>query len=99
MNKVTPQKRRLLAVLVLLALLTYLAVHRHRHLTDKEAADEAVGSAVTLKDMVTHDEYAVVAFLALIALFGFVMWAVLRVNQGAMPPDKEPRASDETPPR
>jgi hypothetical protein len=100
MNKVTPQKGRLVVVLVFLVLLTYLAVHRHRLLTQKEAEDEAVGSAVTLKDMATHDGYAVVAVLALVALFGFVMWAVLHANQGedkAMPPAKESSASDKTP--
>jgi hypothetical protein len=101
MNKVTGQKSRLVAVLVLLALLTYLAVHRNG-LTSKDAEDEAVGEVVKLEEMALYDKYATVAFVALIALFAFVAWTVLRANQGedkAMPPGRESSASDNTAPR
>jgi hypothetical protein len=81
MKKVTPHKRGLVAVLVLLALLTYLRVHR-RGLTEKEAENEAVGAVVKLKDMVIYDRYAPVAILALVAMFAFVAWTVLRANKG-----------------
>jgi hypothetical protein len=100
MNKVTWQKSRLVAVLVLLALLTFLAVHRNG-LTSKDAEDEAVGEVVKLRDMVLFDDYATVAFLALMVLFAFVTWTVLRANQGedkAMPPGRESSASDKTAP-
>ena len=83
------------AVLVLLALLTYLRVHR-RGLTEKEAEDEAVGAVVKLKDMVIYDRYAPVAFLTLVAMFAFVAWTILRANEGedkSMPPAKEPSPS------
>ena len=101
MNKVTSQNSRLVAVLVLLALLTYLAVHRNG-LTSKDAEDEAVGDVVKLEDMSLYDDYATVAFVALIALFAFVAWTVLRANQGkdtVMPPGRESSASDTTAPR
>ena len=100
MNKVTWQKSRLVAVLVLLALLTFLAVHRNG-LTSKDAEDEAVGEVVKLRDMVLFDDFATVAFVALIALFAFVTWTVLRANHGedkAMPPGRESSASDKTAP-
>ena len=100
MKNVTPQKGRLVAVLVLLALLTYLAVHRNG-LTSKDAEDEAVGDVVKLEDMSLYDDYATVAFLALMVLFAFVTWTVLRANQGedkAMPPGRESSASDKTAP-
>jgi hypothetical protein len=101
MNKVTWQKGRLVAVLVLLAVLTYLAVHR-KGLTSKDAEDEAVGEVVKFEDTVLYDDYATVAVVALIALFALVTWTVLRANQGedkAMPPGRESSASDKTVPR
>ena len=76
------------AGLVLLALLTLLVVKR-KHLTAKEAEDDAVRTAVQLGDTVDRDKYAAVALIALVALFAFVMWSALRANKGedkAMPP-------------
>ena len=82
-------------VLVLLALLTFLVVKR-KHLTAEEAADDAVRPVVKLEDKVVRDEYAAVAFLALMALFAFVTWTALRAKEGegkAMPAARESSAS------
>jgi hypothetical protein len=104
MKNVTPQKGRLVAVLVLLALLTYLAVHRNG-LTSKDAEDEVVGDVVKVEDMALHDDHSTVAFVGLVALFAFfafVIWTALRANKGedtAMPPGRESSASDKTAPR
>jgi hypothetical protein len=98
MAKVTRLKVGPVAVLVLLALLTILAVHR-KGLTDEQAEDEAVGAVVQLEDTVVRDRYAAVAFLALVALFAFVTWTALRANEGedkAAPPAGESNASDKT---
>jgi hypothetical protein len=88
------------AVLVLLVLLTLLVVKR-RHLTAEEAVDEAMRPAAKVGDAVVRDEYGQVAFLALVALLAFVMWAALRANQGedkAVPPAGESGASGTTEP-
>ena len=98
MKKVTRLKIGPVALLVVLALLTLLVIHR-KGLTAKEAEDEAVGAAVKLEDTVDRDAYAAVAFLALMALFAFVTWTALRAHEGedeAMPPARESSASDET---
>ena len=88
------------AGLVLLALLTLLVVKR-RHLTAEEAADDAMRVGVKLEERAFRDEYGQVAFLALVALFGFVTWTALRAKEGedkAAPPAKESSASGTTEP-
>jgi hypothetical protein len=98
MNNVTRLKIGPVALLVLLALLTLLAVQR-RGLTAEEAEDEAVGAVVKMKHRVVRYEYATVAFLALMALLAFVTWTALRANEGedkATPPARESSASDKT---
>jgi hypothetical protein len=87
---------RLVAGLVLLALLTLLVVKR-ANLTADEATDDAVGVVVQLKDMVDRHEYAAVAILALMAVFAFVLWTALGAREGedkATPPAGESSASD-----
>src|SRR5262245_14013527 len=81
MKKVTWHKSRLVVLVVLLALLTYLVAHRNG-LTEKATEDEAIGAVARLKNMVIYDDYAIVAFLALVATFAFVAWTVLRANEG-----------------
>jgi hypothetical protein len=86
------------AVLVLLALLLLLAVHRNG-LTTKEAEDETVGTVISVKDRAERDRHVAVVVISLIALFAFLMWAALRANKGddkAMPPANEPSTSDRT---
>jgi hypothetical protein len=88
MKKVTERRTGLVALLVLLALLTVLAVKR-RHLTTEEATDDTVRVVVKVQNTILHDKYALLAVLALITLFVFVTWTALRANQGedqAMPP-------------
>jgi hypothetical protein len=98
MNKVTPRKGTMIAVLLLLALLTVLVVKRGG-VTAEEAQDEAVRTAVKLGDSVIHHEYPMItflAFLALMAFFAFVIWTALRAHEGedeAIPPAKESSAS------
>jgi hypothetical protein len=81
MKKLTPLKIGPVALLVLLALLTLLVVKR-KDLTVEEGDDGAVRAVVKLEDTVDRDKDAAVAFLALIALFAFVMWTALRANEG-----------------
>jgi len=90
--------KRVAAFLVLLTLLIYLWNHR-KGLT----AGQAVGETVEVVDKVSgdavHNEYRAVTVVVLIAMFAFVMWTVLRANQGenkAMPPAKESSASNKT---
>jgi hypothetical protein len=100
MQKVTQLKIGPLVLLVVLALLAYLAVHRNG-LTDKQAEDEAVGEVVKLGDAVGRDDFRAVALLALLALGAFVAWTVLRAKRGEdkpMAPTKESRASGPPPP-
>ena len=101
MKKGTRLKIGPVALLVLLAVLTLLVVKR-KQLTAEEAVGEAVGVAFKLEDTVVRDKYAAVAFLGLMVLFLFVMWTALRANDRegkAMPPRREPSASDKTAPR
>jgi hypothetical protein len=96
MKKVTRREIRLVAFLVLLVLVTYLAVHRNG-LTVKEAEDEAVGEIVKVGRMVVLDKFAIVASLVLVTLFGFVAWTVLRGHEGedtAMPPGDGVRSTE-----
>jgi hypothetical protein len=89
---------RLVALLVLLALLTFLVVKR-KDLTAEEAEDDAVRAVVKVEDTVVRDDDVAVAFLALMALFAFVTWTALRANEGedkAMPPARESSASGTT---
>jgi hypothetical protein len=77
------------AVLVLLALLTFLAVDRK--------AEEAAGAAVNVANSVVHDSHATVAIVGLVALSVFVMWTALRAKEGegkAMPAASESSTSD-----
>jgi hypothetical protein len=97
MKNVTQLKIGLVALLVLLALLTLLVVKR-KHLTPEEAADDAGRTVVKAENTVVRDRYALVAVLALMALFVFVTWTAARANQGedeAMPPAG---SGDSTPP-
>jgi hypothetical protein len=80
MEKETRFLIRLAALLVLLALVTYLAAHR-KGLTFQEAEVEAGGEVVELRRMVLRDGFAMAAALALVALFGFVAWTVLRPKE------------------
>src|SRR6516225_4294752 len=68
--------------LVLLGLIALLAIHR-KGLTADAAAAKGVGVAVRMEDDVFHDEYRTVATLAVIAMFAFVMWTVLRAKKRA----------------
>jgi len=81
-------------VLVLLVLLMLLAVHRR--LTVREA-EEAV---VTVHTRVVRDSYSTVVLVAMVTLFGYMVWTVLRANQGeakSMPPTRESSADDKLP--
>jgi hypothetical protein len=101
MQRLTRLKVGPVAVLLLLALLTYLAVHR-RGLTAEEAVDEPVVAVVKGGDSVVRDRHVAVAFVALAAIFGFVTWTALRAKEGAdkaLPPAGESSASDRTAPR
>ena len=98
MEKVTRLKIGPVALLVLLALLTFLVVKR-QYLTAEDAEDAAVRPVVKLEDTVVRDEYAAVAFMALVALFAFVTWTALRAKEGedkTMPLAGESSASDKT---
>jgi hypothetical protein len=98
MNRVTRLRVGPFAVVLVLVLLAYLAVHR-RGVTEEEAEGEVVGTAVQVGDNAVRDKYAAVAVVGLVALFGFVTWAALRAPEGedqAMPPAGESRAGDNT---
>jgi hypothetical protein len=98
MKKATRLKIGPVAALLLLALLTLLIVKR-KNLTAEEAEDDALRPVVTLESTVVRDDYAAVAFLALLALFAFVIWTALRANEGddkAIPPARESNASGTT---
>jgi hypothetical protein len=98
MKKVTQLKIGPVVLLVLLALLTLLVVKR-KDLTANEAEDDAVRAVVMLEDSVVRDDFAAVAFLALMALFAFMTWAALRAYQGEdkpIPPARESSASGTT---
>jgi hypothetical protein len=100
MAKGTRLKIGPVAVLVLLALLTLLVVKR-RHLTAEEAAEDAARVGVKLEERAFRDEFGQVAFIALVALFAFVMWTALRAKEGedkAVPPARESSASGTTGP-
>ena len=85
-------------VLVLLALLTFLVVKR-QYLTAEDAEDAAVRTVVKLEDTVVRDDVAAVAVLALVALFAFVVWTVLRPKgeEDKARPARESSASGTTP--
>jgi uncharacterized membrane protein len=98
MGKVTRRTIRLAALLVVLALLAFLAVNRNG-LTTKETEDEVVGDAVKVVDTGVRDEFAAVAIIGLVALFAFVTWAALRANDGedrTMPPPGSGAVNDRT---
>ena len=84
--------------LLLLALLALLAIHR-KGLTADQAAEKGVGVVVRVTDDAFYNEYRTVAVLALIAIFAFVMWTVLRANKAenkTMPSARESRSSNKT---
>jgi hypothetical protein len=86
------------SILLLLALLALLAIHRNG-LTADEAAQKGVGVAVRVTKDAFHNEYRTVAVLALIALFAFVIWTVVRAHTGEnkpMPPTRESSSSNKT---
>jgi hypothetical protein len=79
-------------LLILLATLILLAVHKR--LTTAEEVEKA---AVTVEHHAVRDSHSQVAVIAVVALFAYVTWTVLRANRGeakAMPPAKESSASD-----
>jgi glucan phosphoethanolaminetransferase (alkaline phosphatase superfamily) len=84
------------SVLLLLALLALLAIHRNG-LTADEAAQKGIGVAVRVTNDAFHNEYRTVAVLALVVLFAFVIWTVVRANKEgskAIPPAKESSSSN-----
>jgi hypothetical protein len=96
MEKVTRLKTTPVTLLVLLALLTLLVAKRNKEHPVEEAEEDAVRTVVKLEDTVVHDEYAAVAFVAVIALFALVIWTALGANKGedtATPP-RESSESD-----
>src|SRR5262245_7728453 len=88
---------RLVALLLLLALLTLLVV-KHEYLTAGEVEDGTVRSVVKLRDLAARHVYGAVAFLALMVLFAYVTWTALRARQGKdrETPAGESSASDTT---
>jgi hypothetical protein len=105
MKQMTRLKYGPAVVLVLLALLALLVLHR-KGLTAEEAkgltAEEAVGAVVKVEDTARRDRHVGVALVGLVALFAFVTWTALRANEGedqAMPPAGEPSAGDKPAPR
>jgi hypothetical protein len=96
MKNVTRHKISPVALLVLLVLLMLIAV-RHQVLT-AEAAEKSVAE---VQDTVVRGRPWAVAVVAMVALLAYVMWTVLRANQGeakAMLPAKESSASDKMAP-
>ena len=80
---------------VVLVLLMLLAVHR------RLTVEEAEKTIVTVEKRVERDSYSTVAFVGMVALFGYMIWIVLRANQGeakSMPPTKESSAGDKSAP-
>ena len=80
-------------VLVLLVLLMLLAVHRRLTVTE---AEEAV---VTVHNRVVRDSHSTIALVAMVTLFGYMVWTVLCANQGeakSMPPTRESSADDKS---
>jgi len=87
--------------LLLLALLALLTIHRNG-LTVDQAAEKGVGVVVRVTDDAFHNEYRTVAVLALMAIFAFVIWTVLRahkVENKAMSPARESSSSNKTAPK
>ena len=85
------------SVLLLLALLALLAIHRHG-LTD-QAAERGERAVVRVKDVAIYNEHRFAAVLTLMAIFAFVIWTALRANQGenkAMPPARESSSRNKT---
>jgi hypothetical protein len=101
MNRVARIRFGTVALLVLLALITLLAIRVERkQLTAEEAIVAGVQPIVTLEDTVVRDKYAAVAFVTLVGLFAFMMWAALHPHEGgdkAEPPARESNASGTTP--
>jgi hypothetical protein len=64
------------ALLMLLALVMFIAVYNGL------TADEVENEVVKVEDNVVHDSYSTVAFVAMVAMFGYVIWTVLRANPG-----------------
>jgi hypothetical protein len=78
-------------LLVLLATLTLLAVQKR--LTTAEETEKA---AVKVEVNVVRDSYSKVVVIALVALFAYVIWIVLRASPGeaqSTPPAKESSAA------
>ena len=87
-------------MVALLALLALLVVKRI-DLTAEEAENEAVRTIGKLENTLVKDERVVIALLAVLALFAFVLWTELRTKEGedkAMPPPGESSASGTTAP-
>src|SRR5262245_50246259 len=85
------------ALLLVLLMLLILLAHR-KGLTTAEEAETAV---VKVGRTVDRNSHSRVAAAAMLALFAYVTWTVLRANRGdakTMPPAEESRASDKTAP-
>jgi hypothetical protein len=79
---------RVVALLVFLVLLAFVAFHSDG-LTADQSVSEAVAEFLAAGSRPLPDGYAIVACLALVALFGYVAWDVLRADEGedeAKPP-------------
>jgi hypothetical protein len=98
MQNASRNNARIITLLVLLSLLLVLLAKR-RALTIDEAESDAVQDVVKVQDTVIGDDYVAVVVLAVVALFGFVLWTAIRANQvedKAMPPASGSSASDTT---
>jgi hypothetical protein len=98
MKNVTGLRVAPFAVLVVLLLLAYLAVHREA-MTLERAEDEAMDVPADVVKNVGRDKYVAVAIVGVIALFAFVIWTALRARareDEATPQARESNLSDKT---
>ena len=96
MKKVTGLKVGPFAVLVVLVLVAYLAVHREP-MTLEHAEDEAIEVSVDAVKKAGRDRHVIVAIVGLIALFAFVFWTAARAKEREdkpMPRARESNARD-----
>src|SRR5262249_44563125 len=95
MKKDTRSNVAPVALLILLALVMLVAVHRAFR------ADEVEKAAIKAGDKIVRDSHSTAAFVVIVTLFGYVLWTALRANQGegkSMPPTQESSASDKSAP-
>jgi hypothetical protein len=87
MKKVTRLEVRPAALLLLLMSLALLVLPKlsavkRRDLTANARDVDAVQAVIELGGTIARNEHAAVAFLALMALFAFVIWTALRAKEG-----------------